>query len=174
MRWWTFGLITYYKAFRFLSSFLTRRQNPAKAATTFYSFTINKPEYAYVWINVLACIQRIPRAQPKSRIRTQKFHWNIHFERAPISKTCRWKVATQAVAQVPSTACTCLIRAPDPTYRHSLFSGFAERQHFFFLPSQDALHLPASGRIRNAGRFRAGVCILFNSLKRELIHKCLK
>lgn len=130
MRWWTFDLITYYKPFQFLSSFLTHRQNPAKAATD-NILQFNKPEYAYVWINVLACIQRIPRAQPKSRIRTQKFHWNIHFEHSPISQTCRWKVATQAVAQVPSTACTCLTRAPDPMYRHSLFSGFAERQHFF-------------------------------------------
>lgn len=109
----------------------------------------------------------------KSRIRTQKFHWNIHFERSAISQTCRWKVATQAVAQAPSTACTRLTRAPAPEYRHSLFSGFAERQHFC-IPSQDALHLPASGGIRNVGRFRAAVCILFNSLKAELIHKFFK
>lgn len=44
------------------------------------------------------------------------------------------------------------------------------KDNIFFLPSQDALHLPASGTIRNVGRFRAGECILFNSLKPELIN----
>lgn len=110
------------------------------------------------------------KAELGHRNSTETFTLNV----LPSGKPAGEKLQHKMLPKFPSTACTRLNWAPEPKYRHSSFSGSAERQNLFIL-SQDALHLPASGRIRNVGRFRAGgVCFLFNSLKLELIHKWLK
>lgn len=108
----------------------------------FSSFIISKLAYAYVRMNFLACIQRIPRAQPKKswghRNSTATFPLKVLPSAEPAGEMLHHKPLPNSPA-LPA-------HAPAPRRPHAASSAFP--QPALLSPSQNTLHLPASGRIK--------------------------
>lgn len=108
----------------------------------FSSFIISKLAYAYVRMNFLACIQRIPRAQPKNswghRNSTATFPLKVLPSAEPAGEMLHHKPLPNSPA-LPA-------HAPAPRRPHAASSAFP--QPALLSPSQNTLHLPASGRIK--------------------------
>lgn len=171
MRWWILGLITYDKAFKFLSSFLNKKVKSCKSSHRQH-FTVSQLTNLSMhmcgltfWPAFKEYQEPSQKAELGHRNSTETFTLNV----LPSAKPAGEKLQHKLLPKFPALPAHAWLG--HQTQRTCTACSVAlQKDNFFLFPSQDALHFPASGRIRNVGRFRAGVCILFDSLKPKLIH----